>query len=134
MVILTLCVVTRSSFAASHRFTIPFCNDKNFPRVHPVFFSHLPFAVDSITSSLAIFRHGHSSSFFAEGFMQIPFDLLLIDPDGSFIWLEAAADLPLARARLRELASRVPGEYVLFDQAKQETIDRINSRASSSSR
>jgi hypothetical protein len=66
--------------------------------------------------------------------MQIPFDLLLRDPDGSFIRLEAAADLPLARARLRELASRVPGEYVLFDQAKQETIDRINSRSSSSSR
>jgi hypothetical protein len=54
--------------------------------------------------------------------MQTPFDLLLRDSDGSFIWLEAAADLPLARARLRDLASRVPGEYVLFDQIKQETI------------
>lgn len=66
--------------------------------------------------------------------MQTPFDLLLRDPDGSFIWLEASADLPLARARLRDLASRVPGEYVLFDPAKQETIDRINSRAASCSR
>jgi hypothetical protein len=61
--------------------------------------------------------------------MQTPFDLLLKDSEGSFIWLEAAADLPLARARLRELASRVPGEYVLFDRAKQETIEKISSGA-----
>jgi hypothetical protein len=66
--------------------------------------------------------------------MRTPFDLLLRDPDGSFIWLEAAADLPLARARLRDLASRIPGEYVLFDQVKQETIEKISSRAASTSR
>ncbi len=66
--------------------------------------------------------------------MQTPFDLLLRDSDGSFIWLEAAVDLPLARARLRDLASRVPGEYVLFDQIKQETIEKISSRAASTSR
>jgi hypothetical protein len=66
--------------------------------------------------------------------MRTPFDLLLRDSDGSFIWLEAAADLPLARARLRDLASRVPGEYVLFDQVKQETIEKISSRAASTSR
>jgi hypothetical protein len=58
--------------------------------------------------------------------MQTPFDLLRRDPDGSFIWLEAAADLVCARARLRELASRVPGEYVLFDQTSQETIEKIS--------
>ena len=66
--------------------------------------------------------------------MQTPFDLLLRDSDGSFIWLEAAVDLPLARARLRDLASRVPGEHVLFDQVKQETIEKISSRAASPSR
>lgn len=61
--------------------------------------------------------------------MQAPFDLLRRDPDGSFIWLEAAADLVRARARLRELASRIPGEYVLFDQTRQETIEKISNDA-----
>jgi hypothetical protein len=61
--------------------------------------------------------------------MQTPYDMLRKDPDGSFIWLEAATDLAVARARLRDLASRVPGDYVLFDRVKQETIDNISSRA-----
>jgi hypothetical protein len=59
--------------------------------------------------------------------MQASFDLLRRDPDGSFIWIEAAADLVLARRRLRELASRAPGEYVLFDQTSQETIEKVSS-------
>jgi len=54
------------------------------------------------------------------------FDLLRRDPDGSFIWLEAAADLVLARTRLRELASRAPGEYVLFDHTSQKTIEKVS--------
>jgi hypothetical protein len=58
--------------------------------------------------------------------MQTPFDLLRRDPDGSFIWLEAAADLGLARIRLRELASRTPGEYVLFDHTTQKTIEKVS--------
>jgi hypothetical protein len=66
--------------------------------------------------------------------MQTPFDLLLKDSEGSFIWLEAASELVLARARLQELASRFPGEYVLFDRAKQETIEKISSLAASTSR
>ena len=40
--------------------------------------------------------------------MQTPFDLLRRDPDGSFIWLEAAGDLPLARVR-RELSALASG-------------------------
>jgi hypothetical protein len=59
--------------------------------------------------------------------MQTPFDLLRRDPDGTFIWLEAAADLPRARARLRELASGAPGEYLLFDHTSQETIEKVSS-------
>jgi hypothetical protein len=66
--------------------------------------------------------------------MQTPFDLLRRDPDGSFIWLEAAGDLPLARVRLRELASRVPGEYVLFDHATHATIEKITSPVASTTR
>ena len=65
--------------------------------------------------------------------MQIPFDLLRRDSDGSFLWLEAAADLDKARARLRELASRTPGEYVLFDHTTHETIEKISSQAVSRS-
>jgi hypothetical protein len=63
--------------------------------------------------------------------MQTSFDLLRRDPDGRFIWLEAAGDLPLARVRLRELASRVPGEYVLFDHTTQVTIEKISSQTAS---
>jgi hypothetical protein len=59
--------------------------------------------------------------------MQSPFDLLHRDPDGSFIWLESADDLVRARARLRELASRSPGEYVLFDHINHETIEKVSS-------
>jgi hypothetical protein len=64
--------------------------------------------------------------------MQTPFDLLRRDSDGSFIRLEAAGGLPLARMRLRELASRVPGEYVLFDHTTQVTIEKISGPAPSS--
>jgi hypothetical protein len=64
--------------------------------------------------------------------MQTSFDLLRRDPDGSFIWLEAATDMASARARLRELACRVPGEYVLFDHTKQETVEEFSSLAASS--
>jgi hypothetical protein len=59
--------------------------------------------------------------------MQTPFDLLRRDPDGSFISIEAAADLVVARMRLRELASNAPGEYVLFDHTNQETIEKFGS-------
>ena len=59
--------------------------------------------------------------------MQTPFDLLRRDPDGSFIWLEAADDLVRERTRLRELASRSPGEYVLFDHIIHETIEKVSS-------
>jgi hypothetical protein len=63
-----------------------------------------------------------------ECLMQSSFDLLRRDPDGSFIWLEAAADLVRARARLRELATRAPGDYVLFDHTSQETVEKISNR------
>jgi len=59
--------------------------------------------------------------------MRTLFDLVRRDPDGSFIWLEAAADLVDARARLRELASRSPGEYVLFNHTSHETVEKISS-------
>jgi hypothetical protein len=66
--------------------------------------------------------------------MQTPYDMLRKDTDGSFVWLEAATDLALARARLHDLASRAPGEYVLFDRVKQETIENITSRSAATLR
>jgi hypothetical protein len=63
--------------------------------------------------------------------MQSSFDLLRRDPDGSFIWLEEAEDLVRARARLRELAARAPGEYVLFDHTSQETVEKISNHGAS---
>jgi len=85
--------------------------------------------MDSITNSLSVVRKEHGSGFRTEGFMRIPYDMLRKDFDGSFIWLEAATDLALARARLRDLAARVPGDYVVFDRAKQEIIENISSLA-----
>jgi hypothetical protein len=61
--------------------------------------------------------------------MQTPYDMLRKDPDGNFIWLEAATDLAVRRARLRYLAAKAPGDYVLFDRAKQQTIENISSHA-----
>jgi hypothetical protein len=66
--------------------------------------------------------------------MHTPFDLLRRDPDGSFIWLEAATDLAQARIRMHELASRKPGDYVLFDQDRQETVEKVSSQAAAGSR
>jgi hypothetical protein len=65
--------------------------------------------------------------------MQTPYDLLRRDSEGNFAWLEAASDLAAARVRLQELASRVPGKYVLFDQQTQQILEEISSQAVSRS-
>lgn len=52
-------------------------------------------------------------------------DILKREQDGSFIWLEAAHDLERARARLRELVTRTPGEYFVFDQKTQEIVAKV---------
>jgi hypothetical protein len=51
-----------------------------------------------------------------------PFDILRRHFDGSFIWLEAASDLNVARARLQKLQAHVPGDYFVFDQASQQIV------------
>jgi hypothetical protein len=57
-----------------------------------------------------------------------PFDILKCHEDGSFIWLEAAHDLPGAQARLRELSAALPGEYFVFDQRIQQIVAKISNR------
>lgn len=50
------------SAAGSHRFTTPFCNRKDFPPVHFVFFCRLPSVTYSITDFSASHRDRMSSS------------------------------------------------------------------------
>jgi hypothetical protein len=58
-----------------------------------------------------------------------PYDILKRHEDGSFIWLEAARDLPTAQARLRDLSSSIPGEYFVFDQRTQQIVAKLSTRA-----
>lgn len=55
-------------------------------------------------------------------------DILRREPDGSFIWMEAARDLEAAKARLEELVGAAPGEYFVFDQRSQEIVAKLASR------
>ncbi len=59
-----------------------------------------------------------------------PFDILKRHDDGSFIWLEAARDLPGAQARLQDLSATTPGEYFVFDQRIQQIVAKISTRPS----
>lgn len=56
-----------------------------------------------------------------------PYDILRRDRDGSFIWLEAAAELAHARDRLQQLYAATAGEYFVFDQKSQQIVARISS-------
>ena len=42
-------------------------------------------------------------------------DILRVQPDG-VLWLESAATLERAQVRVKELALKSPGEYILLDQ------------------
>lgn len=53
------------------------------------------------------------------------FDILRRERDGSFLWIEAAHDLDLAKARMQELVAAVPGEYFVFDQRGQEIVAKM---------
>jgi hypothetical protein len=55
--------------------------------------------------------------------MPIPtFDLFKRDSSGGLIWLGVANDLKAAAGRLKELASSVPGEYLVFSQQAQKMV------------
>lgn len=66
--------------------------------------------------------------------MKTPYDLLQKQDDGSFIWLEAANNLDTAKIRLKELAVRSPGEFVVFDQKTHQMVERISHDVAVSSR
>jgi hypothetical protein len=44
------------------------------------------------------------------------FDLFRLEGEGEVRWLEAAATLEHAKARIKELAAHVSGEYLILDQ------------------
>jgi hypothetical protein len=56
------------------------------------------------------------------------FDILKRHHDGSFIWLEAAHNLPAAQARLQQLSVQSPGEYFVFDQKSQQIVAKLSTR------
>jgi hypothetical protein len=56
-----------------------------------------------------------------------PYGILRRHNDGSFIWLEAAAELGHAKDRLQQLYATVPGEYFVFDQKSQQIVAKISS-------
>ncbi|MCU1242454.1 MAG: hypothetical protein JWO71_3180 [Candidatus Acidoferrum typicum] len=49
------------------------------------------------------------------------YDILKKDA-AELIWLEAAFDLETAKSRVKELADKVSGEYVIFDQRAQRIV------------
>jgi hypothetical protein len=50
-----------------------------------------------------------------------PFDIFKVDARGHR-WMEAAADLQRAKARVKVLAASSPGEYLILNQKTGETI------------
>ena len=56
-----------------------------------------------------------------------PYDILRRHIDGSFVWLEASAELPHARVRLQQLCAAAPGEYFVFDQRSQQIVAKVSS-------
>src|SRR5258708_23815674 len=53
-------------------------------------------------------------------------DILRRDALGTLIWIEAAASIETAKARILHLAERFPGEYVVFHQPDRKST-RLNS-------
>jgi hypothetical protein len=44
------------------------------------------------------------------------FDIFRIETNGGVLWIESAATLENAKARVQELGMRSPGEYLLLNQ------------------
>lgn len=57
------------------------------------------------------------------------YDILKKDA-AALIWVEALDNLQSAKLRIRELAARSEGEYVIFDQRTRQIVDRFTTVAS----
>lgn len=51
-----------------------------------------------------------------------PYDILRRDAAGTAIWVEAVADLEVAKARIFHLAERYPAEYLIFRLATSQIV------------
>ena len=54
--------------------------------------------------------------------MKAPYDILRKDALGTPIWVEAVENLEQAATRIRELADRLPGEYIVFSQKTSQFV------------
>lgn len=61
-------------------------------------------------------------------------DILMRHSDGSYVWVEAANDLESAKTRLRELSSRSPGEYFVFDHRAQKVVANSGARSANTNK
>ena len=50
-----------------------------------------------------------------------PYDILKKD-NANLVWVEAAQDLEIAKARIRELVAASKGDYVVFDQRTRKIV------------
>lgn len=49
-------------------------------------------------------------------------DIFRKDVRGNPVWIDVVADLEVARFRLNQLASALPGEYFVFDQRTHRIV------------
>lgn len=54
--------------------------------------------------------------------MRLPFSILRTRSDGSLAWVEDAATLEAAKARIEVLAQFWPGEYIISNRATGERV------------
>jgi hypothetical protein len=52
--------------------------------------------------------------------------ILRRDALGTLIWVEAAASMETAKARVLRIAERFPGEYVVFHQATAKIVANLH--------
>jgi hypothetical protein len=57
-------------------------------------------------------------------------DILRRNALGTLIWVEAAASIEAAKARILYLAERFPGEYVVFHQATAKIVANLHFKQS----
>ena len=53
------------------------------------------------------------------------FDIVRRENEEKLLWLEDAADLECAKARIQELASFWPGEFEVMDQQTHQTLAKV---------
>ena len=60
-----------------------------------------------------------------ERMLSAAYDILKRDA-AELVWLEAAHDLETAKSRVKEIAARSDGEYVIFDQRTQRIVASVS--------